>query len=689
MHIRRAAFIPQHQLSPTSKHTHSTNALGAMEATIVTRRSYQATDLLGPDFTVPITDPKIHLSQPRTDSDRRAKKFLKSIPRISLRPVRSADSAPEVIRSKSRSNKTRNGSRQPQPESSNGFVPHQTNQLAPGDTCATTHESLQSNSAPQELNQDEVRTPKLRLLFWKKIKPQKVPHITESAIPQENAGTTATDTRIHPAIVITDANTYPVATETNHMDDCVTVLSPAPSIRSQATTASHDITAMSGALPANVALPVEWAPSLHSSSVQDQITPAPVASEPCSPVTKTPEAGQANEVTEDDSSQTKETETVNVDINSTKVYSPEKGYFVGKLYELPPPEILQLHWRQTIRPQLVRNLRAVIASLPQSMTTSETTIEPELIMCGVSFDGYSTVTLAPTIWIRCGSNKCRKAVQQAVTDLSVVQQIPVHVTLQPPRQASAGQAPEFLFRVTRPDLVDEILPVDPPGRSTRAAPVSSIPSYTQLPAENSLGIRVQSLVDNQRSACGLRVQLSSPKGARYTCTLGGLVLLDDAVVGLTTGHAIFDEPLATKAYNPNSTNPSSHDLRNNDTSYESRIKFPVPASLRAARFGSFYFPPRPESAHASSNNDNHDFALLQLHADRIEVARNTYRTSQGHQTIDTISRDLTARAVQVVCSSEDVKPGQLIDGDCVIIDKTGYWETRKIQLETPLGKSRS
>jgi hypothetical protein len=172
--------------------------------------------------------------------------------------------------------------------------------------------------------------------------------------------------------------------------------------------------------------------------------------------------------------------------------------------------------------------------------------------------------------------------------------------------------------------------------------------------------------------------------------LGGLILLDDAIVGLTTAHAIFDGPLSQRAYNPRF---SDHDLCSEHPSSgpsERRVKFFNPATLQAANFGNFYFPSRAESAHAAlKNEDNHDFALLQLHACRSEIARNAYQTSHGDQIIDTVSWDLTGRAVQVVCSFEDVKSGQLIDGDCVIIDKAGYWETRKIQLETPLGKSRS
>jgi hypothetical protein len=99
------------------------------------------------------------------------------------------------------------------------------------------------------------------------------------------------------------------------------------------------------------------------------------------------------------------------EIRPTKIYRPEQGIFVRKLYELPPPDKLQLDWRQNIRLQLMKNLRTVIVSLPQSLIRADTTTEPELIMSGMSLHGHSTMTLAPVIWIRCGSKQCRKAVQ--------------------------------------------------------------------------------------------------------------------------------------------------------------------------------------------------------------------------------------------------------------------------------------
>jgi hypothetical protein len=656
-----------------------------MEAGLVLRPGYEATDLLGPDFAVPINDPRGHSPQPRPRSDRHTKNFFKSIPRITLHPVISTDGAPKIKRSKSRSNKSLNGAGQPQSGNNNGILAKEKSQTALGDTCTTTYKSLQSKNAPLELEQDGFRIPKLKLLFRKSMRLQKVPHIIESSSSHHNA-----EYKAHPAIINTEGHTSSVIVNPNPVVEAATVPEPASSVTSRETTASHRSTEISGALLVDSASSIEQALNRQSSSFENQVTSIPITQKPSVHVSNTSGAVNPSQLEGVPTSQMKDydTGTVEEEIGSTRMYSPEQGIFVGKLYELPPPEILQLRWRQVVRPQLVKNLRAVIASLPQSLTTTETTIEPELIMSGSNVHGQSTVTLAPTIWIRCGGKQCRKAVQKAVADLSFVQRTPVHVTLHAPRRASAEQAPGSLSRNPVPYTEDEILPVEP-SPSTQPARVIKMSVDSPLPTHISLRVRVQSLVDNQRSTCGLRIQFSFPNGTRSSSTLGGLVLLGDTVVGLTTAHAILDRQLWEKE-TWNSAEYPSHDLRGNVPSQVSRIKFAVPASLRAASFGKLYTLRGSASAHVCSNSeDNHDFALLQLDAKKGGIASNIYQTSHGRQIVNEISEDLGARAVQILCSSRHVKPGHLIEGDCVTIDKTGYWETRKIQLEEPLRKSRS
>jgi hypothetical protein len=643
-----------------------------MEATLMARSGYQATDLLSPGLAVPTDDPRTQTSQPRVGSDQRTKGILKFIPRFSLLPVRSAERAADFIPdrgiewSNSGSNRQLNGPLETQFGDNNGTVTQRTDHLVPVDTCAIVCESVQSNSAHSELDQDEVRIPRLKLLFWKLMRPQKVQQVTEDSLPYDSTGSVATSTIAHPTLVVAEDNASTTAVHSSPEVDS----EPAPSTKVPATTTNHDTAAMSGALPTDLPSSLTQTPNIQVNPVESQTSPTPAILKSCISAMMTTGAIQSDEVVEE---HTSETDTVNEEITSSRMYSPEQGIFVGKLYELPPPEGLQLEWRQTIRSQLVKNLMTVIASLPKSLTRSETMIEPELCMSGENFHGYSTVTLTPTIWIRCGSKQCRKAVQQVVVDLSHIQRFPVHVTLQAPRPASAGQASYSLSRDTDPSMVDEISLVEP----SRPVPVADMLSRQPPTIHNSLVVRVQSMNANQQSACGLRVQFCGPNGSITTCTLGGLVLLDDIVVGLTTAHAMFDDssdvdsPLVLEKV---------QDVDNHGPSTRSDFESSVPATLLAANLGNFYFPPRSETVQiATSNNENsHDFALLQLNHEINEVVYNVYQTSCGRQIIDTISRDLTARAVHIVCSYEDVKPGQILDGDCVLIDKEGCWETKKI-----------
>jgi hypothetical protein len=135
-----------------------------------------------------------------------------------------------------------------------------------------------------------------------------------------------------------------------------------------------------------------------------------------------------------DKSVNQENVTVLEQVRSLKLYSPEKGVYVGRLQDLPPPEWAQSKWRQSVRPELVRSLRVVIASLPSSLSVAETMVEPELCMLGRRSEGELMVELRPTIVIRCGSKKCKKAVLEALASQKLP--IQVWVTQVSPREDS-------------------------------------------------------------------------------------------------------------------------------------------------------------------------------------------------------------------------------------------------------------
>jgi hypothetical protein len=123
-----------------------------------------------------------------------------------------------------------------------------------------------------------------------------------------------------------------------------------------------------------------------------------------------------------------------VPLQSTHIYSPEKGIYVGNLHEIPPPQQRLSEW-DPIRLKLCKDTRRATRALPPSIEGPQRWFEPELCMSGQLRPGLQNVVLRPTIWIRCGSPQCQKAVQRAVADLQYTRQFPVHITQYTPRPA--------------------------------------------------------------------------------------------------------------------------------------------------------------------------------------------------------------------------------------------------------------
>ena len=118
--------------------------------------------------------------------------------------------------------------------------------------------------------------------------------------------------------------------------------------------------------------------------------------------------------------------------DSPSLFIPIRGTAVGKRSYHPPPKDVEKSWIEDIRPRLVRDLLAVLQTLPSSLRREETAIEPELCMSGTVVKARILVALRPTIWIRCGSRLCQTAVQRAVADLDYLRQYQIHVTLHSP-----------------------------------------------------------------------------------------------------------------------------------------------------------------------------------------------------------------------------------------------------------------
>jgi hypothetical protein len=129
--------------------------------------------------------------------------------------------------------------------------------------------------------------------------------------------------------------------------------------------------------------------------------------------------------------------TISILITSKALHSPEKGLYVGLLKEIAPSGELQRKWLTTVRGRLVNDLRPVLSSLPLSLDRSETVIELDLCMSGRVENKSDTVRLKPTIWIRCGSIRCRRDISAAMKDLTYLGEFIVEIHLHAPHLASA------------------------------------------------------------------------------------------------------------------------------------------------------------------------------------------------------------------------------------------------------------
>ncbi len=381
--------------------------------------------------------------------------------------------------------------------------------------------------------------------------------------------------------------------------------------------------------------------------------------------------------------------TLNVLSDSRMIYNPEDRIYVGRLYELPPPQDLNLHWHP-IRTKLMIDLRRAIRTTSITVKGQKQWFEPELYMSGRRLPGSEVVVLRPTIWISCGSTQCQKVLQNAVKDLSYTGHFPVHVTRHAPRLAGLETT------ATESSRLDEVY-------EEEINYVMSDAIWTNHGhadrSDNQVEIWVQSPFSNNNSACGLKVQIRDACGVEHMCRLGGLVCIGDKILGLATAHAI---PKI-------SSNVSSHGSEAGDEALfvfkphrmhdDIHIATPLhntvsptdwlPATVYLARYGAIPGLDLRGSSRSLVTPEEamYDFALLQVDFGSQKRTQNRYESRSGTQVLQGVSNVLTARAVSLVCSYNDIRSGWLLEGERIIVGDTACWKTRKIQLQAPLGKT--
>lgn len=347
--------------------------------------------------------------------------------------------------------------------------------------------------------------------------------------------------------------------------------------------------------------------------------------------------------------------------------------------------------------------------LPKSMQDKEVITEPILCMAGKKRIPISvplkagvtcpkdSVALYPTVWIHCGSKKCKKKVVEAIRPLSYLDRFIVtfdmdtpHASLYAPWPA-AGDEPPQSPRLT--------------GRFNKAS------------------FAIQDSTFDSKIICGARARLTieTSKGIveRYS-TIGGLVVVGNSLFAMTTAHAIvncwlecsYNAPsgLTGSASNKSSvtdsdweTSAESGDDVSTDSSDSPPTRMPSlnrPSmelkEVHETREGMWMDAQLPEIIaymdQGTTNGDysfpiraprTSDFALVDPGS--ITPLSNEYHNPE-HNTIETISdhiptSELLCGDVWIItsCGNAPLK-GYMLEGDASVILRGTIMHTKKIQV---------
>ncbi|KAF2469346.1 uncharacterized protein BDR25DRAFT_263858, partial [Lindgomyces ingoldianus] len=211
-----------------------------------------------------------------------------------------------------------------------------------------------------------------------------------------------------------------------------------------------------------------------------------------------------------------------------QVYKVDRLY-VGLLGNLPPPSVVQDKWDRDVRPDLESYLCQATSMLSKSMRDDEVITELVLCMAGKKCSPASVVleagmtcpkdpiALKPTVWIHCGSKKCKKKVRETIRNLAYLNHFLDTFCMEPPYTSLHAPWP--------------------------AAREISLYSPRLEGKACKMTFAVQCPRPGWKSICGAKarftIQTSDGTIERYS-TLGGSVMVGSSLFGLTSAHAIMN-----------------------------------------------------------------------------------------------------------------------------------------------------
>jgi hypothetical protein len=395
------------------------------------------------------------------------------------------------------------------------------------------------------------------------------------------------------------------------------------------------------------------------------------------------------------------------------VYKIDKHY-IGLLRELPPPSEVQNKWDQDIRPELENHLCQATRLLSKSMRDEEVITEPVLCMAGKKCSPSSVtmepgvvcpkdpIALNPTLWIYCGSKKCKKKVSEAIRTLAYLRHFVERFNMDAPYTSLHAPWP--------------------------AAKDNALFSDNTLGNYNSVSFSIQQSKLRTEVGCGVKakftIQASFGSIERHSI-IGGYIMVDSSLFGLTSAHGIVN-CLRDLSHNSSSASDESKNLSNESSEIDSDYvsssgsesdasedikpflatsnadakRYPLPADkgytaledewMTTSTPGIIAYMGHGTSAgdlslpHAAPSTA--DFALVDVQS--IGAPSNEYHDqSQGSSSVITDylpTAQITSGDVWIIYShSAPALKGYLLEGNASIILRGTVIRTKKIQLKSP------
>ncbi|KAF2728232.1 hypothetical protein EJ04DRAFT_569684 [Polyplosphaeria fusca] len=363
---------------------------------------------------------------------------------------------------------------------------------------------------------------------------------------------------------------------------------------------------------------------------------------------------------------------VTVSKTSPNLQHFDKDIWIGKLREHPPPEALEAVWLEEIRIRVVNDLQPVIQLLPRSTSPLHAIIEPDFCMTGTSGEHSDSVKLRPTVWIRCGSKRCKKVVKAAIEDMDYLHRfgsVQVHL-----------RAPILASKTGHKHLIPMDLTV------TRGQVQVLMPDVFST---------------HGFSACGLKIRVQDHHDSKveHQWVVGGIIRVAGVIYGLTTAHSLVENPrdgdISTVDDTDDSETESDKNLPISGPPLEPRSQ-----SRSSAEWTTVTIDVMNYAGHSNAESDSgiagcSDYALIGMGPGK-ETLYNFYEKADSpeERTTNTCTIDAWCPAphggdVDIICAPNDVRPGWLLKGSSMIITRNGIFTTRKIQTQTPLAAGMS